>query len=75
MLYLTRKINESIVLNSSITISIVEINNGVVRLGITSPQGTSILRKEMYTSISDENMEAISCQKEFTERKIVDSED
>ena len=60
MLYLTRKINESIIINNNITIKVVEINRNSIKLGIDSPESSSILRKEIHNSITKENIEALS---------------
>ncbi len=59
MLYLVRKVNESIIINNDIEITIVEANSRSVKLGITYPKGASVLRKEVFVRISEENKKAI----------------
>lgn len=58
MLYLNRKINESIVINDEITITISEIQGKNVKLGIKSPKNSKIFRKELYDLITEENLSA-----------------
>jgi carbon storage regulator len=59
MLYITRKPGESIIINNSIIITIDEIKGKNVKIGCTSPNDTSILRKELYDKITAANMEAL----------------
>jgi carbon storage regulator len=47
MLVLTRKLNESIVINDKITITVVEIRGDRVRLGITAPSDVPVFREEL----------------------------
>ncbi len=47
MLVLTRKAKESIVINGNITITVVEIDRGKVRLGIAAPGDVPIVRAEL----------------------------
>ena len=44
MLVISQKAGESIVLSSGVTISILEIKSGKVRLGITAPKDVEIRR-------------------------------
>ena len=53
MLVLSRKKNESIVINDSITLVIVEIRGDKVRLGIDAPKDVSVHRKEIYDAIKN----------------------
>ena len=59
MLYLTRKIEESIIINNDIKIKIIEINKNSVKLGIESPKSSTILRKEVHDVIVKENLDAL----------------
>ena len=51
MLVLSRKKNESIVINDSITVVVVEIRGDKVRLGIEAPKEVSVHRSEVYEAI------------------------
>jgi carbon storage regulator len=54
MLVLSRKKNESIMINDDITIVIVDVGGGKVQLGIQAPEATTIHRKEVWDSIKRE---------------------
>ncbi len=58
MLYLSRKIGESIIINDTIEVTLVEVKGKTAKLGFTFPQDASILRKELYDTIKDENISA-----------------
>jgi carbon storage regulator len=47
MLVLSRKISQQIRIGSDIVITVVKIDRGQVRLGITAPAGVPILREEL----------------------------
>jgi carbon storage regulator len=51
MLVLSRKKNESIVINDDITVLVVEIREDKVRLGIDHPRGVPVHRREVYDAI------------------------
>jgi carbon storage regulator len=51
MIVISRKKNESIVINNDITVVVVEIRGDKVRLGIEVPQGVSVHRREVYDAI------------------------
>lgn len=51
MLVLSRKRNESIVINNDITIVVVEVRGDKVRLGIEAPRTTPVHRREVYGAI------------------------
>jgi len=51
MLVLTRKKNEAIVINDSITIVVVDIQGERVRIGVQAPREVSVHRKEVYEAI------------------------
>lgn len=54
MLYLVRKLDESIIINSDIEIKVVEIKRNAVKLGITFPSTATVLRKELHERIMAE---------------------
>ena len=51
MLVLSRKKNESIVINNDITVTVVEIRGDKVRLGIVAPKEVPVHRQEVYNAI------------------------
>ncbi|HVU90461.1 MAG TPA: carbon storage regulator CsrA [Pirellulales bacterium] len=51
MLVLSRKKNESIVINDDITIVVVEIRGDKVRLGVEAPKEVPVHRSEVYQAI------------------------
>jgi carbon storage regulator len=63
MLVLSRKKNESIVINNDITIVVVEIRGDKVRLGVEAPKEVPVHRREVYDAIQ-RNDAANSASKE-----------
>ncbi len=59
MLVLTRKAGEGIIIGDDITIKVVEIKGGGVRIGIDAPKDSKIYRQEVYDRITEENKTAI----------------
>lgn len=59
MLYLTRKEGEAIIINDTIELTVVEVKGRSVKLGFVFPQDASILRKELYEKIRQQNIEAL----------------
>ena len=55
MLYLTRKIGESVVINENIEVTVVDIRGKSIKLGFTFPPEASVLRREIYERIQAEN--------------------
>lgn len=58
MLVLTRKKDQSIVINDNIEITILEVQGDQVRVGIKAPKSVSIHRKEIFLEIQEENKKA-----------------
>jgi carbon storage regulator len=57
MLVLSRKKNESIVINNDITVTVVEIRGDKVRLGIVAPKDVPVHRQEVYDAIHGKPVE------------------
>ena len=53
MLVLSRKKNESIVINDDITIVVVEIRGDKVRLGVEAPKEVPVHRREVFDAIKN----------------------
>ncbi|MQN02252.1 MAG: carbon storage regulator [Lachnospiraceae bacterium] len=60
MLALTRKKDESIIINGNIVVTVMEVKGDHVKLGIQAPKNVSIYRKEIYEQIQKENEEAMN---------------
>ena len=58
MLVLTRKPGEGIIIGDDITIKIIVIKGGAVRIGIDAPQDKKIHRQEVYDRLAEENRNA-----------------
>lgn len=58
MLVLTRKLNESIVIGEHIKITILDIKDQSVKIGIQAPREISVHRDEVFAEISLENKRA-----------------
>jgi carbon storage regulator len=51
MLVLSRKKNQSIVINNDITVTVVEIRGDKVRLGVVAPKEVPVHREEIFNQI------------------------
>jgi carbon storage regulator len=58
MLVLSRKKNESIVIDENIVITVVEVRGDKVRLGIQAPREVPIHRSEVHAAIQSEQQAA-----------------
>ena len=58
MLILTRKPDEEIKIGSNITVKILSISEGQVKLGITAPPDVEIFRNEVYERVKQVTIEA-----------------
>lgn len=59
MLVVTRKLGESIIIGENIEISILEVSEGTIRIGINAPKNVRILRKELISEVENENKESL----------------
>lgn len=60
MLVLTRKLGQQIVINENIVITIVNVEDHRVQVGIEAPKSIPIFRKEVIEKIKTENMNALN---------------
>ena len=60
MLVLTRKQDESIMIGDEIEITVLEIHENHIRLGVSAPREIPVHRKEIYIAIQEENILAAS---------------
>lgn len=57
VLYLTRKVGQSILIDGDIEITLVEVRGKTAKLGFTFPDGRTVLRRELHERIQAENGE------------------
>ncbi len=60
MLILSRKTNESIVIDGRIIVKIVRLDGEVVKVGIEAPVDVPVHRQEVYEEIQRNNREALT---------------
>lgn len=58
MLALSRKCNESIIIDNDIEVTVLEIKGDQIKIGINAPKNVSVYRKELYLQIQNANKEA-----------------
>ncbi|DAB32884.1 MAG: carbon storage regulator [Sulfurospirillum sp.] len=58
MLILSRKIGEAIVLDEKVTVRVIDISKGVVKLGFDAPSDMLILREELEEEVKKANQQA-----------------
>ncbi|RTR36371.1 carbon storage regulator [Robertmurraya yapensis] len=58
MLVLTRKKNESIIIDEHIEITILEVSGDQIKIGINAPKKVEIIRKEILEKVESENQKA-----------------
>ncbi len=54
MLVLSRKIGERILIGDNITVTVVRISQGIVRIGIEAPRDMSVVREEVVVHSDEE---------------------
>ena len=54
MLVLTRRIDESLNIGGSITITVLSIDGDKVKIGINAPREITILRQEIYQAVQEQ---------------------
>jgi carbon storage regulator len=53
---LTRKLGESIVIGDNIIVTVSDIKNGQIKLGISAPKNVTVNREEVVREIKGENV-------------------
>ena len=59
MLILNRKVEESIILGDNVEVKILDIQDDRVKIGVEAPKDISILRKEVYDEVIEENRRSL----------------
>jgi carbon storage regulator len=70
MLILSRKLDESIVIGDSITLKVISIDKGSVKLGIDAPSHIRVLRSELINAVKDSNTAASTPQDDSLLRQL-----
>ena len=60
MLILSRKLNESIVIDGRITVKVLRVEGEVVKLGIAASPDVPVHRQELYEEIQRSNQQALT---------------
>lgn len=63
MLILSRKFNESILIDGRIEVKVVRLENGLVKLGIEAPRDVAVHRSEVYDDIRMCNQASMMTQR------------
>ena len=58
LLVVTRKRGQSILIGDDIEITVVSVDDGVVKIALSAPKSVTILRKELLKEVSEENIKA-----------------
>ncbi len=70
MLILSRKLDESILIGDSITLKVISIDKGSVKLGINAPANVRVLRSELINAVKDSNQAASTQQDDSLLRQL-----
>ncbi len=62
MLALSRKKNESLIINNNIEITVLDVRGDQVKLGISAPREVPVYRKEVYLQIQEANKAATQAE-------------
>jgi len=62
MLILSRKVGEAIRMGDSITVTVLGVTRGQVKIGIDAPRSLAVHREEVYQRIKDEQSQASSAK-------------
>lgn len=71
LLVLTRRANESIVIGDDITVTILGVTPGGVRIGIDAPRDLRVHRKEIVVAVQDANQNAVSAASDATAEEVL----
>jgi carbon storage regulator len=57
MLILTRRVNETIMIGTNVTVTVLGVKGNQVRVGINAPKDVSVHREEVFERIKREHQE------------------
>ena len=58
MLILTRKVNETLMVGDDVSVTVLGIKGGQIRIGINAPRDVAVHRQEVYEKILQERKAA-----------------
>lgn len=70
MLFLTRKVGESIVINDNIELTVVEVRGKSIKLGFTFPPEAKVLRRELHDRIKADGVKPGGDKAEADEQAV-----
>ncbi len=62
MLALSRRRNESLVIDNCIEITVLDVRGDQVKIGIKAPKDVPVYRKEVYLQIQEANKQALEAE-------------
>ena len=62
MLALSRRKNESLIIDNKIEVTVLEIRGDQVKIGISAPKEIPVYRKEVYLQIQEANKAALDAE-------------
>ena len=65
MLVITRKVGDTLLIGENIEVTITSIDGNSVKVAIDAPRDITILRKELYKEVQNENQEALKANKDL----------
>ena len=60
MLILARRVGETLMIGDDVTITILSVRDGQIRIGVNAPKNTAVHREEVYEKMRKENAAAVS---------------
>ena len=55
MLILARRVGETLMIGDDVTITILSVRDGQIRIGVNAPKNTAVQREEAYEKMRKEN--------------------
>ena len=75
MLYISRKVGQSVVINNEIKVKIVSVHSNSIKMGFDSPTNASILREELHEKLISENIQALNTKNHLSLKRYFDSKE
>jgi carbon storage regulator len=62
MLVLTRRVGEEVVIDGGISIAVLSVKGGQIRLGITAPRSVGVRRQELLVRAEERGAKVAACR-------------